>query len=134
MLLCRRHHRLVHEGGYTVRRDGDGTLTFMRPNGWLVEAVPPPARWERDKGQGQKLEAQPDGGMAVRHDPLEPTLDRLAGLGIVVDAHTAPCWDGTPFNVGYVIDALRGHEPLLPRGRVVDRGRVSAADVSRWSG
>ena len=89
MLLCRRHHRLVHEGGYTVRRDVDGTSTFVRPNGWPVEVVPPPAPWESDKAEGPKLKAQPDGIM--------------------------PCWDGTPFNVGFVIDALRGHEPLPPR-------------------
>ena len=36
LLLCRRHHRLVHEGGYTVGRDG----RFFYPWGGELEAVP----------------------------------------------------------------------------------------------
>ena len=31
--LCRHHHRLLHEGGYTVGDHGDGGLTFRRPDG-----------------------------------------------------------------------------------------------------
>jgi hypothetical protein len=40
MLLCRRHHRAVHEGGVGVVRDSDGAVTFRRPNGAVLEAVP----------------------------------------------------------------------------------------------
>src|SRR6266508_1519363 len=32
-LLCRRHHRAVHEEGYQVDRQQDGELRFRRPNG-----------------------------------------------------------------------------------------------------
>ncbi len=38
-LLCRRHHRLVHEGGYTMSFDGK-VATFFRPDGSEVERVP----------------------------------------------------------------------------------------------
>jgi hypothetical protein len=31
--LCRHHHRLVHEGGFTVERRPDGSYLFRRPNG-----------------------------------------------------------------------------------------------------
>ena len=31
-LLCRRHHRAVHEEGYQVDRQPDGTLNFRRPD------------------------------------------------------------------------------------------------------
>jgi hypothetical protein len=41
VLLCRFHHRLVHEGGFTVRRR-DGGITFMRPDGRAVEDWKPP--------------------------------------------------------------------------------------------
>jgi len=39
-LLCRRHHRLVHEGRYQMHRDGTGRLHFFRPDGTEVERVP----------------------------------------------------------------------------------------------
>src|SRR5262249_20518383 len=32
ILLCRRHHRSVHEEGYSVERDADGTLRFRQPD------------------------------------------------------------------------------------------------------
>jgi 5-methylcytosine-specific restriction endonuclease McrA len=34
-LLCRRHHRAVHEEGYRLEREPDGTLRFYQPNGRL---------------------------------------------------------------------------------------------------
>src|SRR5881628_1528462 len=33
-LLCRRHHRAVHEEGYQLERLADGELQFRSPNGW----------------------------------------------------------------------------------------------------
>src|SRR5213592_5239837 len=42
-LLCRRHHRAVHEEGYQVERQPDGALRFGRPDGVLLPDVPPPA-------------------------------------------------------------------------------------------
>jgi Domain of unknown function (DUF222) len=38
-LLCRRHHWLVHEGGWTVERRADGEVEFRRPGGRPL--VPP---------------------------------------------------------------------------------------------
>ena len=40
VLLCRRHHRLVHEGGYSI----DERQRFYDPWGWHIPAVaqPPP--------------------------------------------------------------------------------------------
>jgi hypothetical protein len=35
--LCGFHHRLVHEGGYGVRRTDDGLFIFTRPDGRRVE-------------------------------------------------------------------------------------------------
>src|SRR5438128_6416752 len=42
-LLCRRHHRAVHEDGYRVERLLDGELRFRRPDGRLLPDVPSPA-------------------------------------------------------------------------------------------
>ena len=77
MLVCRRHHRLLHEGGYTIERDGTGRRTFVRPDGRPIEMAPPLSR--------------------TRH---EPPAGRAS-------ARSLPCWDGTPFNVAYAIDVLR---------------------------
>src|SRR4030095_7645597 len=39
-LLCRRHHRAVHEEGYQVDRQPDGALRFRRPDGRLLPEAP----------------------------------------------------------------------------------------------
>ena len=44
VLLCRHHHRLVHEGGFSVARDHDGRPRFRRPDGRLIAAAPCPPR------------------------------------------------------------------------------------------
>ena len=77
MLLCRRHHTLLHEGGLAVERDLLGGLTFVRPDGRTIEVCPRPPVGNRR--------------------PL-PRIGNAAALR---------CWDGTPFNLGYVIDVLR---------------------------
>ncbi|MFK8019136.1 MAG: DUF222 domain-containing protein [Pseudomonadales bacterium] len=43
VLLCSKHHHLVHEGGFSVRRSAGGKLRFARPDGRTIpEVVPPP--------------------------------------------------------------------------------------------
>ncbi len=39
VLLCSRHHRLVHEGGYELRRDAHGQWYFRRADGRAVPAA-----------------------------------------------------------------------------------------------
>jgi len=41
--LCRHHHRLVHEGGFSVERCGGGLL-FRRPDGKILPRIPRPRR------------------------------------------------------------------------------------------
>ncbi|HXF97378.1 MAG TPA: DUF222 domain-containing protein [Gaiellaceae bacterium] len=40
VLLCWHHHRLVHEGGYTIEDGQDGELRFRNRHGLLVPSVP----------------------------------------------------------------------------------------------
>ena len=40
ILLCRRHHRCVHEGGYRIDTDRRGGLSFHRPDGLPIPEVP----------------------------------------------------------------------------------------------
>ena len=86
-LLCRRHHRAVHEDGYQLARQPDGELQFLRPDGQLLPEVPlvPP------------VPIDPVGVLRAQHD----------AEGLVVHAHTAtPGWLGERLNVGYAIDVL----------------------------
>jgi hypothetical protein len=40
VLLCRRHHRLVHEGGFGVERIADGAIQFTRPDSRVIAEHP----------------------------------------------------------------------------------------------
>ncbi len=92
-LLCRRHHRAVHEEGYQLERLPDGTLQFRRPNGWLLPDVPPPA--------------------AVPADPVEVLRVQHAAQGLQLHARTGlPGWLGERLDVGWAIGVLH---PLATR-------------------
>jgi hypothetical protein len=86
-LLCRRHHRAVHEEGYQLDRDPDGELRFRRPGGQLLPEVPPPPQ--------------------VLDDPVQIIRERNEADGLQLHARTAmPGWLGEPLDVGYAIDVL----------------------------
>jgi len=40
VLLCRRHHRLVHEGGFGLEKIADGRIRFTRPDGRVIDDHP----------------------------------------------------------------------------------------------
>jgi hypothetical protein len=42
VLICSFHHRLVHEHGWSVRRDADGTIRWFLPDGTGYRAGPSP--------------------------------------------------------------------------------------------
>jgi hypothetical protein len=56
VLLCRFHHRLVHEDGFTVTRTHDGEFAFRRSDGRRVP-VTPPRRQDPAAPRGQPLAA-----------------------------------------------------------------------------
>ena len=83
VLLCRRHHRLVHEGGFDVRSTAEGRLTFIRPDGVPVPEVPLPMR------ASETVEAK----------------NRRAGL--TADAQTCQSqWDGQDMDYHMAVDAI----------------------------
>ena len=87
VLLCRRHHRAIHEEGFTVRLDPTGNAEFCWPDGRPFPAVTPAPRWSGP--------------------PLAPSDARLATAAIVIDADTAtPDWHGEPLDVGFAIDVM----------------------------
>jgi hypothetical protein len=40
VLLCRRHHRLVHEGGFGIRQTAGGEIIFSDPQGQDIPTTP----------------------------------------------------------------------------------------------
>jgi len=86
-LLCRRHHRAVHEEGYQIERQPDGELQFRRPDGRPVPAVPLAA--------------------AVPADPVHALRSRHEVQGLRIHARTArPSWLGERLDVVWAIDVL----------------------------
>lgn len=87
MLLCRRHHRAVHEEGFQVERLSEGDLRFRTPHGWVIPDAPEPETVLADAGDslraqnvvaGAKVDAN-----SLRHD-----------------------WDGTGLNLGWAISVM----------------------------
>ena len=73
--VCWFHHRLVHEGGYTIELGEDGTPRFFRPDGALIDAAP-------------KVEIDADdGGVERRNDEH--------GIEITADTVTTEWWGDT---------------------------------------
>ena len=87
LLLCRRHHRSVHEEGFAVRLGADGEAHFAWPDGRPLLPAPPAPRWT---------------GSA-----LGPTNARLDAAQVVIDAHTAtPHWYGERLDLAWAIDVM----------------------------
>jgi hypothetical protein len=82
--LCSYHHRLIHEGGYTVTRAGTDQVSFRRPDGAII----------------------PD-----RHPPRTatgPTIERHnQHRGLAIDEHTCtPRSLGQPLDYSIAVEAL----------------------------
>jgi HNH endonuclease len=84
-MLCRRHHRAVHEEGFQVERQANGEVIFRRPDGRPLPDVP----------------AAP----GVPTEPCDSLREQQGGLRI--DARTsAPGWRGERLDVGWAISVL----------------------------
>ena len=86
-MLCRRHHRAVHEEGFEVERLPDGALRFRRPDGRFFPEAPPAPE--------------------VPHDPVKALRARHEADGLDLHARTAmPFWTGERLDVSWAIDVL----------------------------
>jgi hypothetical protein len=93
VLLCRRHHRFVHEHGFRVERS-DTRVRFMRPDGRPVPASPAAAPLDRE------------GWLLL--------TDAHAQLGLHVDHRTAvPTWSGESMDFNWAVGALQRRAELV---------------------
>jgi hypothetical protein len=88
-LLCRRHHRFVHEHDYRIEARETGELSFIRPDGTVV----PPA--------------------AALREPEADRFERLREMhvaeGLAIDRWTAyPRWDGHRVDYDHIVWCLAG--------------------------
>ena len=87
VLLCRRHHRAVHEEGFRVTLAAAGGVRFVRPDGRPLPEAPAAPAWSGE--------------------PLAPVAARLDREGVAIDPHTAtPAWRGERLDVGWAVSLL----------------------------
>jgi hypothetical protein len=91
LLLCRRHHRAVHEEGFSMELAPDGEARFHRPDGRpLLEAPALPV---------------------LAREPVTALVARLASQGVAVDGGaTLPDWEGGPCDYNWEIEWLRSRD------------------------
>ncbi|HVS03219.1 MAG TPA: DUF222 domain-containing protein [Thermoanaerobaculia bacterium] len=95
LLLCRRHHRAVHEEAFRVLLEEGGAARFFRPDGREVVAAPP-RPW-------------------VEGDGARALVWRLAVERVWVDAAARlPSWDGGAVDWGWAIEGLRAGQAYEP--------------------
>jgi 5-methylcytosine-specific restriction endonuclease McrA len=88
VLLCRQHHRAVHEDGFMVRRIDDDGFEFVDPHGRPVPVVPT--------------------APALPHDAVDAMMRAHRHDGIAIDANTTlPAWMGERLDLHYTISSLR---------------------------
>ena len=85
-LICRAHHRLVHEGGFSMDRGEDGAFRFYNPFGESLSPSPPQV----------SLPRQPVQALLEQHQDLDITQDT-----------GRPTWPGVGrVDYGWAVDAL----------------------------
>jgi hypothetical protein len=91
LLLCRRHHRAVHEEGFSMELAPDGEARFHRPDGRPLPEAP----------------ALP----VLAGEPVTALVARRASQGVAVDGGaTLPGWEGGPCDYNWEIEWLRSRD------------------------
>ena len=105
VLLCRHHHRQVHEGRVEVQMLDDGALRFRRPDGRVFEAAP------GTRGDSRAIV------LAHRRE------------GLVINADTAVTrWAGERIDYGMAVEGLMMQQE---RGEAGSGGQGVSAETHR---
>ena len=108
VLLCRRHHRLLHEGGFTVKMNEERAVQFRNKRGRPLEHSPAPP--------------------PVGSYPARELIRHLEDAGIMITGRESmPAWDGTPMDLPYVMECLWRPPPHLEAAVARERNTSRAA-------
>ena len=108
VLLCRKHHRLLHEGGFSVKMNEERAVQFLDKRGRPLERSPAPP--------------------PVGSDPARELIRRLEDAGILITGEESmPAWDGTPMDLPYVMECLWRPPPHLEAAVARERNTSRAA-------
>ncbi len=89
-LICRRHHVMLHEGGYRIVMDSRDQPTFLRPDGVQIASVVP----------APNVDSASDAAATLAQGN--------ARAQVQIDAMTAyPRWDGEAVDYEYVVAVMR---------------------------
>ena len=101
VLLCRFHHRQVHEGGVAVQVLDDGALRFTVKDGRSLHSPVPGRRTDEYR------RSYPDAGPDVARGNWVQLVADVSGRGVTVTPETAVTrWRGERMDYGTAIDAL----------------------------
>jgi hypothetical protein len=81
VLLCSHHHRLIHEGGFQLKRADDGQLLFTSPTGERLSAKAP-----------AKTSVAGEVTLRAQHRDRD----------LLIDEHTMPVWQGEKMDLSWV--------------------------------
>jgi hypothetical protein len=104
VLLCRHHHRLLHQEGYEIVKHGEQQFEFLTPSGGTLKAalVPQFAALEDVVSEALAIERE--------HD----------GIGLAIDSRTAVTrWEGEKMDYDLAVGAML-------------RGRMLGFNAGRW--
>ena len=108
VLLCRRHHRLLHEGGFSVKMNDERAVHFLDKRGRPLEHSPAPP--------------------PVGSYPARELIRHLEDAGILITGkESMPAWDGTPMDLPYVMECLWRPPPHLEAAVARERNTSHAA-------
>ena len=93
ILLCSSHHRLLHDGGFTIKRVEDGALQFRNARGETIDHV---------------VLASP----AAQPPPV--SAEDLSSRTYFDQVDMPPVWDGTPMDYPLAVHVILNDGPEVP--------------------
>ena len=117
LLLCRRHHRAVHEGRVKVSVNGDGTVLFFTPKGRMLVDAPRAPKAARG-GERPGLPPVPTGHPGA---PAEAAVASLPVPGVHPGAPAETSLASSPVPTGHRGAPAKGKNPVLSNGAALYR-------------